>query len=105
MCPRRGCARKGSCSGSPIGRPRGAGRAEGVSAQDEAKRAAADAAVALVESGMRLGLGTGSTAHFVVETLGRRVREEGLQVIGVPTSVATAEHARRLNIPLAELAE
>lgn len=74
------------------------------SAQDQEKRAAAEAAVALVASGMRLGLGTGSTAHLVVETLSRRVREEGLEVVCVPTSEATAEQARSLGIPLTELA-
>lgn len=76
-----------------------------MSDRDAAKRAAAEAAVALVGHGMRLGLGTGSTAYFVVEALGRRVREEGLRVIGVATSIATGEHAASLGVPLTELAE
>ncbi|MBO0711920.1 MAG: ribose-5-phosphate isomerase RpiA [Acetobacteraceae bacterium] len=76
-----------------------------MSDRDAAKRAAAEAAVALVGNGMRLGLGTGSTAYFVVEALGRRIREEGLGITGVPTSVATGEHAASLGIPLTELAQ
>jgi ribose 5-phosphate isomerase A len=76
-----------------------------VSDQDAAKRAAADAAVALVEDGMLLGLGTGSTAWFAGEALGRRVREEGLRVTGVATSVATEQHAASLGIKLTGLAD
>jgi ribose 5-phosphate isomerase A len=76
-----------------------------VSDQDAAKRAAADAAVALVEDGMLLGLGTGSTAWFAGEALGRRVREEGLRVTGVATSVATEQHATSLGIKLTGLAD
>src|SRR5271154_2187621 len=68
------------------------------------KRAAADAAVALVEDGMIVGLGTGSTAVFVVEVIGKRVRA-GLRVVGVPTSANTSEQARALGIPLTELTE
>jgi len=68
------------------------------------KRAAADAAVALVEDGMIVGLGTGSTAVFVVEAIGKRVRA-GLRVVGVPTSANTSEQARALGIPLTELTE
>ena len=60
-------------------------------------------AAELVESGMIVGLGTGSTAALMVRRLGERVDEEGLKIIGVPTSVATAELARDLGIPLREL--
>ncbi|MGF1552716.1 MAG: ribose-5-phosphate isomerase RpiA [Paracoccaceae bacterium] len=67
-----------------------------------ARRAVAEAAVAMVEDGMRLGLGTGSTAALFVDALGARVAE-GLTVTGVPTSAATAEQAGRLGIPLASL--
>ena len=73
--------------------------------QDEAKRAAGVAAAALVESGMRLGLGTGSTTAFALEALGRRVREEGLEVAGVPTSFAAERLARQHGIPLLTLAD
>ena len=75
-----------------------------MSGSDAAKRAAGEAAAALVEDGMLLGLGTGSTAHFVVEALGRRVRQLGLRITGVPTSTATERHAASLGIPLADLA-
>ncbi len=54
---------------------------------------------------MLLGLGTGSTAWFAVEALGRRVREEGLRVTGVPTSIVTEQHAASLAIPLTGLAD
>ena len=57
----------------------------------------------MVESGMIAGLGTGSTAALMVRRLGERVRDEGLKIVGVPTSVATAELAREQNIPLREL--
>ena len=63
---------------------------------DDAKRAAALAAAGLVEDGMRLGLGTGSTVAFFLEDLAGR----GLDVAGVPTSEDTAERCRQLGIPL-----
>jgi ribose 5-phosphate isomerase A len=69
---------------------------------DAAKRNAARAAVAEVEDGMLIGLGTGSTAVFAIEALGERVAA-GLRVSAVPTSEATAVHARRLGIPLIDL--
>lgn len=53
-----------------------------------------------IEDGMVVGLGTGSTAFYMVEELGRRVKEEGLNITGVTTSKATEEQAKRLNIPL-----
>lgn len=75
-----------------------------MSDQDTLKRRAAEAAVAEVEDGMVLGLGTGSTAAKAVEALAARVRQ-GLRVIGVPTSERTATQARALGIPLGDLAE
>jgi len=71
---------------------------------DRQKEEAALAALGLVQDGMIVGLGTGSTAAFFVKALGQRVRE-GLKVTGVPTSVATGNLARSLNIPLAELGD
>jgi ribose 5-phosphate isomerase A len=71
--------------------------------QDQFKKAAAIAAASLVKNGMIVGLGTGSTAKFAVDELGRRMREEGLQFIGIPTSEATAAQARELGIPLSTL--
>ena len=66
------------------------------------KREAAARALEEVKPGMRLGLGTGSTARHFVDLLGARVAE-GLEVICVPTSEATAEQARSLAIPLSDL--
>jgi ribose 5-phosphate isomerase A len=71
---------------------------------DDRKRAAAARAVELVEPGMRLGLGTGSTARHFVELLAGRVRG-GLKVVGVPTSESTRRDAERLGIPLTTLDE
>jgi ribose 5-phosphate isomerase A len=72
--------------------------------RDELKRAAAMRAIEEVEDGMILGLGTGSTAAFVVEGLARRVAG-GLRVVGIPTSERTASQARQLGIPIATFAE
>jgi len=74
-----------------------------LSATDIAKRAAALRALEYVEPGMRLGLGTGSTAAWFVELLGRRVREDKLDVIGVPTSVRTGELAESVGVRLTTL--
>ncbi|MGJ3264472.1 MAG: ribose-5-phosphate isomerase RpiA [Salinarimonas sp.] len=71
---------------------------------DALKRAAAARALALVEPGMRLGLGTGSTAKHFVALLGERVRD-GLDVVGVPTSEATRAQAEAEGIRLATLDE
>ncbi len=73
-----------------------------MSANDAAKRAAAEAAAALVEDGMRVGLGSGSTVRHLVLALGARVRE-GLRIVAVPSSEATAALAREQGIPLVEL--
>lgn len=71
---------------------------------DSQKRAAAAAAVEFVQSGMRLGLGTGSTAKHFVDLLGERVRG-GLDVIAVPTSEATHRQALDRGIRLTTLDE
>jgi ribose 5-phosphate isomerase A len=71
---------------------------------DELKRQAAGRALDLVRDGMKLGLGTGSTAKHFVELLGERVRG-GLKVIGVPTSEATRADAARCGIALTSLDE
>src|SRR5437660_12159352 len=68
------------------------------------KRAAAARAVEFVRSGMRLGLGPGSTARAFGELLGERVRG-GLRVVGVPTSEATRRDAERFGVPLTILDE
>lgn len=72
---------------------------------DTAKFVAAKRAVDFVEDGMKLGLGTGSTAAWMVRILGEMVREEGLNIVGVPTSVRTAELARQQGIKVISLDE
>lgn len=76
--------------------------AGGTDERDLGKRAAAARALAFVRPGMRLGLGTGSTASHFVTLLGGLV-SAGLDIVGVPTSEQTAAQARRLSIPIASL--
>ncbi len=76
----------------------------GPSELDRFKAAAAAAAVAMVEDGMVVGLGTGSTAAFALDFLGRRVAN-GLRIVGIPTSEETGREARRQGIPLSTLAD
>ena len=68
------------------------------------KRQAAESAIGFVRPGMRLGLGTGSTARPFVDLIGAEVRK-GLKIVGVPTSEGTARQARELGIPLTTLDE
>ena len=72
---------------------------------DKAKFVCAKHAAGLVESGMRVGLGTGSTAAWLVKCLGEMVRDEGLRIQGVPTSTRTAELARNVGIDVISLDE
>lgn len=69
---------------------------------DREKSAAAARAVEMVKDGMRVGLGTGSTAAHAVRGLGARVRA-GLKIVGIPTSEATRALAEREGIPLSDL--
>jgi ribose 5-phosphate isomerase A len=75
-----------------------------VTSFEDLKRAASARAIEFVQPGMRLGLGTGSTARHFVDLLGARVRD-GLAVVAVPTSEETRAHAMRLGIPLSTLDE
>jgi ribose 5-phosphate isomerase A len=77
----------------------------GLSQQDQWKKVAGEAAAMLVENGMVVGLGTGSTASFAIAAIGRRVAQEGLRILGIPTSDRTAEQARSEKIPLTTFAE
>jgi ribose 5-phosphate isomerase A len=72
--------------------------------KDHLKKAAAEAASLLVENGMVVGLGTGTTAAFLVASLGKRVRE-GLRMVAMPTSEATRAHAVAEGITVAGFAE
>lgn len=73
-----------------------------MSSIDHLKQQAAARALEFVSSGMRLGLGSGSTSEAFINLLGARV-QEGLDVIGVPTSERTAELSRSLGIKLGNL--
>ncbi|GAB3914316.1 ribose-5-phosphate isomerase A [Microlunatus endophyticus] len=75
----------------------------GLSGQDLAKASAGiRAATDLCQNGMKLGLGSGSTAHAFVRALAERVRD-GLDIVGVPTSTQTYDLAGELGVPLADL--
>lgn len=74
-----------------------------MSAIDPAKLRAAEAAAELVEAGMTVGLGSGTTASAMIRTIGERISREGLRLVGVATSKATAELARSVGIPLRDL--
>ena len=71
-------------------------------ANEYEKELAGRAAAKLVRGGDVVGLGTGSTAYFAVVALGERVKA-GLKIVGIPTSIATEELARKLGIPLTTL--
>ena len=73
-------------------------------ANEAEKKAAGRAAAELVRDGDIVGLGTGSTAYFAVVALGERVKS-GLKIVGIPTSIATADLARQVGIPLTTLDE
>jgi len=66
----------------------------------QAKLAAAGKAVELIESGMNVGLGTGSTASIAIDLIGQKVAREALKIVAVPTSDHTATQALALKIPL-----
>ncbi|WP_282025471.1 ribose-5-phosphate isomerase RpiA [Limimaricola cinnabarinus] len=79
--------------------------AKTLSPVEKAKFVAAKQASRLVEDGMRVGLGTGSTAEWLVRCLGEMVRDEGLRFRAVPTSRRTADLARELGIEVVTLEE
>lgn len=79
-------------------------KSENYSEIDRLKQAAATSAATQLQNGMIVGLGSGSTATLAVAAIGRRV-QEGLEIIGIPTSEKTADQARHLGIPLSTLGE
>ena len=76
-----------------------------MNTQDEQKHAAGIEAAKLIENGMVVGLGTGSTVRFLVDELGRRVKEEGLRFTAVTTSHRTQLQAQGYGIPIADIDE
>jgi len=72
-----------------------------MAAQDALKEKAACRAVELVESGMVVGLGTGSTTEYAVKCIAQKMKTGELSgIVGIPTSIRTENLARELNIPL-----
>ena len=71
--------------------------------QDALKKAAGIEAAKLIQNGMIAGLGTGSTVRFLVDELGRRVQEEGLEFTGVTTSRRTQEQAEGYGIKIVDI--
>ena len=69
------------------------------------KRQAGIEACKFVKSGMKVGLGTGSTVKHTVIELGRMICEDGLEIVGVPTSLATEKLAIEVGIPLVKLSD
>src|SRR5436309_151899 len=93
-----------SWSGSSSSSSRSCGGGPDMASRDELKQNAAEAALAYVKPGMVLGLGTGSTARHFLAGVARLVAN-GVDIKGVPTSLATAEEAKQLGIPLTSLEE
>ncbi|TLQ03987.1 ribose-5-phosphate isomerase RpiA [Pediococcus stilesii] len=73
--------------------------------QNELKELVGKEAVKFIKDGMVVGLGTGSTVKFMVDALGDRVKNEGISIIGVPTSDRTADQARSLGITVKSVDE
>ncbi|MCX6669483.1 MAG: ribose 5-phosphate isomerase A, partial [Methanothrix sp.] len=76
-----------------------------ASANANAKKAAGESVAALVRDGMIVGLGTGSTVAWTIQRLGTRVKEAGLDILGVPTSYQTEALAIASGIPLTTLSQ
>lgn len=72
----------------------------GLSPQDQAKQRAGYKAAEFISSGMTVGLGTGSTVAFTMARIQERMKNEGLSLVGVPTSIQTTLRATALGIPL-----
>ncbi len=75
-------------------------KSDGGQSMENLKKMAGIKAAEFVSDGMVVGLGTGSTAYYFVEEIGRRIKEEGLQITAVTTSSVTSKQAEGLNIPL-----
>ncbi|MCW3135005.1 MAG: ribose-5-phosphate isomerase RpiA [Methanophagales archaeon] len=69
------------------------------------KEKAAESAASLIIDGMVVGLGSGSAAEFVIRRIGERIKEEGLELLGVPTSLRTEMLAIECGIPITSLSE
>ncbi|KRK47486.1 ribose-5-phosphate isomerase RpiA [Secundilactobacillus kimchicus] len=74
-----------------------------MKSQDELKKEAGYRAADLVEDGMTVGLGTGSTVRYLLDALGERIKKDGVHFIGVPTSKRTADYGRELGMEIKSL--
>lgn len=70
---------------------------------DASKKRVGEAVVKYIKDGMKIGLGSGSTVFYMVQKLGERIKEEGLNIVGIPTSRETAEWAKEFGVPLTDL--
>jgi ribose 5-phosphate isomerase A len=70
-----------------------------------AKQLAAEKAVAFLENGMTVGLGTGSTAYWAIEKIGEKVQKDGWKIRAIATSIRSEEQARGLGIPIVDFSE
>ncbi|MCT1902224.1 ribose-5-phosphate isomerase RpiA [Oceanobacillus sojae] len=75
-----------------------------MNTQDQLKKAVGEKAAALVEDGMKVGIGFGSTVYWFVRALGERVKQEGLDIEGIPSSILTGEWAKEFGVPLTDFA-
>ncbi|MTV82218.1 ribose-5-phosphate isomerase RpiA [Secundilactobacillus folii] len=73
--------------------------------QDELKKIAGYKAADLVEDGMTVGLGTGSTVRYLLDALGERIKKDGVHFTGVPTSKRTADYGAKLGMEIKSLDE
>ncbi|KFN89606.1 ribose-5-phosphate isomerase RpiA [Tetragenococcus muriaticus] len=62
-------------------------------------------AASYVKDGMTVGLGTGSTAYYMIKEIGRKIKEEKLNVVGVPTSTISKQQAAEIGIPIKSIDE
>lgn len=76
-----------------------------TSSNSSSKMNAGYKAAEYVKDGMVLGLGTGSTTHFFIEKVGMRIRDEGINIMGIPTSFQSLLKAKEWNIPITTLEE
>ncbi len=69
---------------------------------DESKKKVGEAVVTYIKDGMKVGLGSGSTMFYMIRKLGERVIEEGLDIVGIPTSSETTEWASEFGVPISD---
>lgn len=79
--------------------------ADDLNDAERAKRAASVKALDWIQDGMKVGLGTGSTAKWFVDLLAEHLNQTGMEIVAVPTSSRTRDQAEKLGIPLTTLGE